>query len=164
MQMPKLAVPLTDVQVRNAKPKPKDDPKTYTLADGGGMYLEVSPLGTRTWRMAYRQPNGKNTRLTFGTYPDVSLAEAREQRDRARKLRRNGVDPAQAKRIDKATKTAASVNTFEAVAREWHENRLETWQARTAANILHRLEIDCSFARRIDPLRLTLPPLPGERR
>ncbi|MFA9218456.1 MAG: Arm DNA-binding domain-containing protein, partial [Sphingomonadaceae bacterium] len=79
--MPKLATPLTDVQVRNAKPKPKDGPKTYTLADGGGMYLEVSPAGTRTWRMAYRQPNGKNTRLTFGTYPEVSLAEARERRD-----------------------------------------------------------------------------------
>ena len=140
--MPKLATPLTDIQVRNAKPQPKDAPKTYTLADGGGMYLEVSPTGTRTWRMAYRQPNGKNTRLTFGTYPEVSLAEAREQRDRARKMRKNGIDPAQAKRIEKVNKSALAANTFEAVAREWHANKLESWQSRTAENILHRLEVD----------------------
>lgn len=56
--MPKLATPLTDIQVKSAKPKDK----TYTLADGKGMYLEVTPA----WRMSYRQPNGKNTRLTFG--------------------------------------------------------------------------------------------------
>ncbi|MBY0571988.1 MAG: Arm DNA-binding domain-containing protein [Burkholderiaceae bacterium] len=63
--MPKLATPLTDIQVRNAKPKDK----TYTLADGNGMYLEVMPAGKKRWRMAYRQPNGKNNRLTFGEYP-----------------------------------------------------------------------------------------------
>lgn len=141
-KMPKLATPLTDTQLRNAKPKPKDAPKTYTLADGGGMYLEVAPSGARTWRMAYRQPNGKNTRLTFGTYPEVSLAEAREQRDLARKQRKEGTDPAQARRIDKITKATANANTFEAVAREWHANKLETWQERTAANVLHRLEKD----------------------
>jgi integrase len=140
--MPKLAAPLTDIQVRNAKPKPKDAPKKYTLADGGGMYLEVAPSGARTWRMAYRQPNGKNTHLTFGTYPEVSLAEAREQRDLARKQRKEGTDPAQARRIEKAGKAAASASTFEAVAREWHANRLESWQPRTAENILHRLEKD----------------------
>ncbi|MGZ9713882.1 Arm DNA-binding domain-containing protein [Glaciimonas sp. GNP009] len=60
-KMPKLATPLTDIQVKSAKPKDK----AYTLADGG-MYLEVSPVGSKIWRMAYRQPNGKNTRLTFG--------------------------------------------------------------------------------------------------
>lgn len=140
--MPKLATPLTDIQVRNAKPRPKDAPKTYTLADGGGMYLEVAPSGSRTWRMAYRQPNGKNTRLTFGTYPEVSLAEARERRDLARKQRKEGIDPAQAKRIEKAGKALASANTFEAVAREWHANKFETWQPHTAKNILHRLEQD----------------------
>jgi len=140
--MPKLATPLTDIQVRNTKPKPSDAPKTYTLADGGGMYLEVSPTGVRTWRMAYRQPNGKNTRLTFGTYPDVSLAEARQQREIARKQRKDGIDPAQARRIEKARKAVASANTFEAVAREWHANRIDSWQAQTAENILHRLEVD----------------------
>lgn len=54
--MPKLATPLTDIQVKRAKPLDK----TYTLADGGGMYLEVAPSGSKIWRMSYRQPNGKN--------------------------------------------------------------------------------------------------------
>jgi hypothetical protein len=62
--MPKLAVPLTDIQVKSAKPKDK----IYTLSDGGGMYLEISPAGSKIWRMSYRQPNGKNTRITFGAY------------------------------------------------------------------------------------------------
>lgn len=58
--MPKLAAPLTDTQIKNAKPKDKP----YTLADGGGMYLEIMPIGSKIWRMSYRQENGKNTRLT----------------------------------------------------------------------------------------------------
>ena len=62
------------------KAKPKDKP--YTLADGDGMYLEISPTGSKIWRMAYRQPNGKNTRLTFGPYPEVSLLDARAHRQK----------------------------------------------------------------------------------
>lgn len=136
--MPKLAVPLTDTQVRNAKPKDKP----YTLADGGGMYLEVAPSGSKIWRMSYRQPNGKNNRLTFGAYPEVSLMDARRRRMDAKALKSAGNDPAQAKRIDKVNKATANANTFEAVAREWHTNKLDSWQTRTATNILHRLEKD----------------------
>ncbi|MES2324875.1 MAG: integrase arm-type DNA-binding domain-containing protein [Pseudomonadota bacterium] len=136
--MPKLATPLTDIQVRNAKPKDKP----YTLADGGGMYLEVAPTGSKIWRMAYRQPNGKNTRMTFGAYPEVTLLDARQKRMDAKKQKAAGTDPAQAKRIDKISKATASANTFEAVAREWHANKLDTWQERTATNIMHRLEVD----------------------
>ena len=136
--MPKLATPLTDIQVRNAKPKDKP----YTLADGGGMYLEVAPTGSKIWRMAYRQPNGKNTRLTFGPYPEITLLDARQKRMDAKKQKAAGTDPAQAKRIDKISKATASANTFEAVAREWHANKLDTWQERTATNIMHRLEVD----------------------
>jgi integrase len=136
--MPKLAIPLTDIQVRSAKPRDK----SFTLADGGGMYLEVAPTGSKIWRMSYRQPNGKNTRLTFGAYPDVSLMDARQKCMDARKQRAAGIDPAQAERIKKQNKATANANTFEAVAREWHANKLDAWQARTAANILHRLEQD----------------------
>ena len=136
--MPKLAPPLIDVKVRNAKPKEK----TYTLPDGGGMYLEVSPSGSKIWRMSYRQPNGKNTRLTFGTYPEVSLMDARQQRMDAQKKRLAGIDPAQAKRIDKKSKATANANTVEAVAREWHANKSETWKANTAREAIHRLEND----------------------
>jgi integrase len=136
--MPKLATPLTDIQVKRAKPLDK----TYTLADGGGMYLEVAPSGSKIWRMSYRQPNGKNTRLTFGAYPDVSLAEAREKRGEARKLRTAGVDPAQAQRVRKASRAAANANTFEAVAREWHENKSEAWKENTAKEAINRLQND----------------------
>ena len=113
--MPKLCAPLTDTAIRNAKPRDK----TYTLGDGEGMYLEVMPNGTRFWRMAYRQPNGKKNRLTFGKYPEVSLAEARDKRLAARKLMAQGIDPGMARREEKHAKEKAALNTFEAVARAW---------------------------------------------
>jgi integrase len=113
--MPKLATPLTDTAVRNAKPKDK----TYTLGDGDGMYLEITPNGSKFWRMAYRQENGKPNRLTFGKYPEVTLAEARNKRLAARKLLDQGTDPARAKREEKQSKAIAAVHTFEAVARAW---------------------------------------------
>lgn len=116
-KMPKLAKPLTDTQVKNAKPQDK----LYTLADGGGMYLEVAPTGSRIWRMAYRQPNGKNTRLTFGAYPEISLLEARAKRSVARKQIADGIDPSQFKRTEKHAKIVAASHTFEGVARTWLE-------------------------------------------
>jgi integrase len=119
--MPKLCAPLTDTAIRNAKPRDK----TYTVGDGEGMYLEVMPNGTRFWRMAYRQPNGKKNRLTFGKYPEVSLAEARDKRLAARKQLAQGVDPGRTKREEKQAREKAALNTFEAVAR--------AWLARTAA-------------------------------
>ena len=136
--MPKLAKPLTDIQVKRAKPKDKP----YTLADGGGMYLEVMPTGSKIWRMSYRQANGKNNRLTFGAYPEVSLMDARQRRMDAKKLKASGNDPAQVRRIEKTARAVAAANTFEAIAREWHANKIETWQERTATNILRRLEKD----------------------
>jgi len=120
-KMPKPCVLLTDTAIRNAKPRAK----TYTLGDGEGMYLEVMPNGTKFWRMAYRQPNGKNNRLTFGKYPEVSLAEARDKRLAARKQLAQGVDPGRTKREEKQAREKAALNTFEAVAR--------AWLARTAA-------------------------------
>jgi integrase len=113
---------LRDTAIRNAKPREK----TYTLGDGEGMYLEVMPNGQRFWRMAYRQPNGKKNRLTFGKYPEVSLAEARDKRLAARKLMAQGIDPGMARREEKHAKEKAALNTFEAAAR--------AWLARTAAD------------------------------
>jgi integrase len=114
-KMPKLCTPLTDTAIRNAKPKEK----SYTLGDGDGMYLEVMPNGSKFWRMAYRQPNGKNNRLTLGKYPFITLAEAREKRFAARKLLAHGTDPGAVKREAKEVKVAAARHTFEAVARDW---------------------------------------------
>jgi integrase len=136
--MPKLVLPLSDIQLRNAKPKDK----SYKLADGGGLYLEVMPNGSKLWRMKFKQASGNESRLAFGAYPEVSLLAARKKRAAAREQLAGGVDPAQAKRIDKQNRAKANANTFEAVAREWHANKVDSWQERTATNVLHRLEKD----------------------
>jgi len=136
--MPKLATPLTDIQIKNAKPKDKP----YTLADGGGMYLEVMPTGSKIWRMAYRQANGKNNRLTFGPYPEVSLLDARAKRMDARKVKASGLDPAATRDEAKRITAENNAHTFEKLAREWHTNKLPTWKGSTAKDTLRRLEID----------------------
>ncbi|HCY61531.1 MAG TPA: integrase [Oxalobacteraceae bacterium] len=136
--MPKLVTPLTDVQVKNAKPKDK----SYKLFDGGGLYLEVMPTGSKLWRMKFRQANGKEGRLSFGSYPEVSLTAARAKRSEARELKAQDIDPGQAKRLEKLQKAAAASNTFEAVARQWHANKLDTWKENTAKDALNRLEKD----------------------
>lgn len=137
-KMPKIVPPLVDIQIKNAKAKSS----AYKLADGGGLYLEVMPTGSKLWRMKFKQTNGKESRLAFGCYPEVSLIEARKKRTAARAQLAGGIDPAHAKRLDKAKKATVNANTFETVAREWHANKSETWQDRTAANVLHRLEKD----------------------
>lgn len=136
--MPKLAAPLIDTQVRNAKGREK----TYKLSDGGGMYLEVMPTGLRVWRMNYIQANGKKNRLTFGAYPEVSLQEARQRRAEARKQINNDIDPSQDKKDKDRIKGEIAAQTFEKLAREWHANKLPTWHETTAKDTLRRLEID----------------------
>lgn len=136
--MPKIVTPLTDTQVKNAKLKDKP----YKLSDGGGMYLEVTPTGGKLWRMKYRQANGKENRLAFGKYPDVTLGEAREKRAAARKLLEQGIDPGAEKKDRERVKRDAAANTFEKLAREWHTNRLGSWRESTAKDTLRRLEID----------------------
>ena len=84
--MPKRVPPLTQLQIKAAKPKEKP----YKLADGGGLYVEVMPAGGKLWRMKYRQPDGKENRLSFGSYPDVSLVDARARRDATRQLLASG--------------------------------------------------------------------------
>ena len=129
---------LTDTGIKNLKHSgaPAGDKHT----DAQGLHLLVKAAG-KYWRLNYRF-DGKQKTLALGVYPAVSLANARKRRDAARELLANDTDPAQAKRIEKANKVLSNANTFEAVARHWHENKLGTWQPRTAANILHRLEQD----------------------
>ena len=93
--MPKIVKPLTDMQVKNAKQKDK----SYTLSDGDGLFLEVTKLGSKLWRMKYTSPSsGKSTWMSFGSYPEITLLEARSKRLEARKQISNGIDPGQAKR------------------------------------------------------------------
>ena len=132
---------LTDLQCRKAKPRDKP----YKLSDALGLYLHVSPTGFRSWRMKYRTGEGasrKEVKLTFGPYPEVSLEEARAKRDSARRLLREGIDPAVDRKQRSAAAAIASANTFEAAAREWHEVKKPTWAPRYAQQILDRLEAD----------------------
>src|SRR5271169_4176032 len=128
---------LTDTAVRKAKPKAK----SYKLADGGGMYLEVMPNGSKYWRLKYRIA-GKEKRLALGVYPRVSLADARDRREQARKLLANGTDPSTAKQTQKRQAKISAANTFEAVAREWIENRSNHWTEGHKALTLRTLEQD----------------------
>jgi hypothetical protein len=121
--MPKLVTPLTDIQVKNSKPKDKP----YKLSDGGGLYLEVMPTGSKLWRMKFKRANGKESRLAFGSYPEITLAEVRDKRAAARKMSNEGIDLADHRNAQKAARATQTANTFEAVAREWLEKNQGGW-------------------------------------
>ena len=128
---------LTDTTCRNAKP----EEKSRKLFDGGGLYLEVMPTGSRYWRLKQRIV-GKEKRLAIGVYPEISLKEAREKRDEAKKLIREGIDPSEAKKEQKRLKIAEVEHSFENIAREWHEDQERGWTERHAHYVLKRLEAD----------------------
>jgi len=108
-------VALTDTFTRNTKHS--GAPAGDKHSDGGGLYLHITKAG-KYWRMNYRF-TGKQKTLALGVYPAVSLAEARQGRDKARKLLAQDIDPSTAKQEDKQATAAAAANTFELVAREW---------------------------------------------
>ncbi len=130
-------MPLTDTALRKAKPTEK----TQKLFDGGGLFLEITPAGGKRWRQKYRFA-GKEKLLAHGTYPDVSLAEARERRDKARKLLANGIDPGEHRKAAKAAGEQRTANSFEIVAREWFAKFSTNWAQSHAGKILGRLEND----------------------
>lgn len=128
---------LTDTEIRKAKPG--DKPRK--MSDGGGLYLAVSPTGSKLWRMKYRFADKENV-LSFGPYPEVTLAEARAKRDEARALLRDGQNPSIEKRKQKAAAIFDTGTTFEAVAREWHDENKSKWTAVHCYDVLHSLERD----------------------
>ncbi len=128
---------LTDSACRNAKPKEK----AYKKADGGGLYLYVKTDGAKYWRLKYYFL-GKEKLLALGIYPIVSLQEAREKRDAAKKLLDAGQDPNSVKRERKRQTLERHNNTFETVAREWHTNQLNKWSKNHALNVMRRFDVD----------------------
>lgn len=120
--MAKRIVPLSDMDVRKAKKKDKQ----YSLFDGGGLYLLITPSGGKLWRLKYKV-EGKAGLLAFGSYPEISLADARQRRDDARKLVANGVNPGAVKKAQKNAKFTAAGNSFEVIAREWLEKFSPQW-------------------------------------
>ena len=118
--MPRTVKPLTDTQIKNAKPEIKE----YNLADGRGLYLRVKPNGTKEWTFNYYKPViGNRTNNGFGIYPDVSLRAARAKRQAYLEILADGVDPANYIANKKNEKAKASTNTLLKVMKLWLETR-----------------------------------------
>ena len=130
-------MPLTALKIRTTKP----GPKTIKLFDERGLYLEISPAGGRWWRFKYLF-DGKEKRISLGVYPDISLSDARERRDEARKLVANGIDPSENRKAQKSAKTERAANSFEVIAREWYAKYSKTWVENHGNRIIRRLERD----------------------
>ncbi len=111
-------MPLNDIKCKNIKPTDK----TFKVSDEKGLYLEVNTNGAKYWRLKYRFA-GKERKLALGVYPEISLKEAREKRDDARKQIQEGIDPSQEKKLAKLTRLINADNSFENVAREWHNKQ-----------------------------------------
>lgn len=135
--MPIRVQPLSAAQVNNAKPRAEQ----YKISDGGGLFLLITPTGGKLWRFNYRF-DGKQQTLAFGAYPAVSLHDARQRREEAKKLLANGVDPGAVKKAQKSARAESCANSFEVVAREWHERHKETLAPSYAKVIISRLERD----------------------
>ena len=134
--MAKIIKPLTDSQVKQAKPQDKP----YKLADGGRLYLYVSRLGAKSWRMDYVRPIGKKrATITLGLYPDVSLAQAREQRKQIRTMLADGIDPQQQKIDAEREQELLSNNTFAAIADDYMSRKRNVSPA-TITNNLRQLK------------------------
>jgi hypothetical protein len=130
-------MPLTNTAIKNAKPQAK----AYKLFDGGGLFLLVTPAGGRWWRLKFRVA-GSEKQLSLGTYPEVSLAEARDKRDDYRKKLRQGVDPGVARKVAKLTASESGENSFEALAKEWIAKQSAVWEPSHSSKIIRRLELD----------------------
>ena len=117
------------------------DKKCLRLYDGGGIYLEVLPSGGKYWRMKYKI-GAKEKRLSIGVFPDVTLAQARLERDKAKQMIAGGKDPTLDKQEKKLLSTLASENSFQAVALRWFEGWKPNKSADHIKTILKRLEAD----------------------
>ncbi|PMG31361.1 integrase [Shewanella sp. 10N.286.52.C2] len=127
--MAKIITPLSDTQVKQAKAKEKE----YTLADGNGLQLRVRPNGSKLWILKYSQPyTKKRTNLGLGKYPDVSLSKARSQRDDARKLLADNIDPKDHRDELSQQKKEAIENTFGVMANKWYQLKLTKVKEETA--------------------------------
>lgn len=157
-------MPLTDLECRNIQP----GDKTKRIFDEKGLYLEVLPAGGKYWRLKYRF-GGKEKRLALGVYDEVRLKGykdrdgnwidgARELRDKARALLREGIDPGEQRRTQKLVRKLATESSFEAVAREWHAKQSERWVEKYAGKIMESLENDLFPALSRRPIAEISPP------
>ena len=128
---------LSDIAIRRARP----GNKARKMFDGRGLYLEVAPRGGKYWRLKYRFA-GKEKRLSLGVYPDVSLKEARQGCEDARRLLTREIDPSEHRRALKAARRQQVSNSFEAVAREWFARHRPNWAESHSSRLISHLERD----------------------
>lgn len=127
---------LTDTKIRNLKPKEKP----YKVADGKGLYIFIGKT-SKLWKLKYRY-NGTEQKASYGSYPEISLAEARRKRDEDRNLLAEGINPALQKKETQLINKLSSDNTFELVALEWHKKNKANWTTEHGNRILSRLTKD----------------------
>lgn len=130
-------MPLSDRQVKQTKPREKD----YKLTDGRGMFLLVKKNGSKYWRFKYYF-DGKEKMLALGVYPDISLADARERREDARKMVAKDIDPSEVKKRVKQARKMKAENTFEIIAREWWKNQKGNWTEGYTDRVMNSFEVD----------------------
>ena len=128
-------MPLTDTAIKKIKP----DTKPVKFSDGKGLYLLVNPVGSKLWRWKYRVL-GKEKVLSLGAYPDVSLAQAREGLEKARKVLAAGNDPMVVRKADKVASRAAAENSFDSVARKWWAQWKPARSDQHAGQVMRRFE------------------------
>lgn len=132
---------LTDSIIKKAINKNKDQKKQYKLSDGNSLYLLIYPAGGKYWRYRYKF-EGKETMISLGIYPDISIEEARKRLAQARTTRAMGINPSKEKQALRREAIINQENTFELVAREWHEKNKDVWSPNHAQDIIHRLEVN----------------------
>jgi integrase len=130
---------LTEAECKKATCPP--DKKQARFADSGGMYLQVSPAGSKRWFLKYRV-GGKEKQLALGSYPEVSLKSARLARDAAKLQKSEGTDPVQARKLNKLKASRNSCDTFKAIALEWFGKQAHQWSESHASRMLRQLERD----------------------
>lgn len=130
---------LTDAECKNATCPPEKN--RARLACSGGLYLEISPAGSKRWFYKYRK-DGKEGRMALGSYPDVGPKEARKARDAAKLQKSDGRDPVQARKVEKLKATRSTGDTFKDIALEWYAKQAPQWSDSHAGRMLRQFERD----------------------
>jgi len=131
--MPKITTPLTDTEIKKSKPKDKQ----YKLSDGAGLCIIITSKGSKYFRFDYSF-NGKRKSISFGTYPQTSLKDARIKRDEAKEFIKNGIDPSHNKKIEKK-----EINNFEDIAMQWFSKMKDEWADITYNKALQNFKNNC---------------------
>ena len=140
---------LTELSIKQAIKKANSSTKTIKISDGGGMYLQIHPNGSQYWRMNCRI-NGKQITLSFGIWPDVSLAQARMMQEESKGKIGKGINPIEEKReqsrlqseemLVKESKEDIRKNTFKKVSQEWHKRQSPHWTEKHSRDVLNSLK------------------------